>query len=320
MQRRNFLQLSALAGLAAALPRLGLGASVDLSGVTLNVATYKGAAPSFFAEAGIEPPPYKVKYAEFTGGNLSFEALVSGTLDISPMSEIPPIFGIKNHAPVKLIAVLTGDVNNQAFIVPKGSAVQSVAELKGKRIGYIRSTSSHYFLLKALKEQGLGFADIVPMALTAQDGFAAFQNGALDAWVSFGYFIQLAELRAGARVLKTGQGYLSGNYVIAANQQSIADPAKHAAITDYILREYRSWQWIASHPEEWATRSAQILGMPREVFLAQYRAQSGPRLLQPVDDAAVKSQQDVADLFFEAGVLPQQLDVSGLWDRSFHWT
>ncbi|MCS4260878.1 sulfonate transport system substrate-binding protein [Pseudomonas protegens] len=322
MQRRHFLQLSALAGLAAALPRLGLGlgASVDLSGVTLNVATYKGAAPSFFAEAGIEPPPYKVKYAEFTGGNLSFEALVSGTLDISPMSEIPPIFGIKNHAPVKLIAVLTGDVNNQAFIVPKGSAVQSVAELKGKRIGYIRSTSSHYFLLKALKEQGLGFADIVPMALTAQDGFAAFQNGALDAWVSFGYFIQLAELRAGARVLKTGQGYLSGNYVIAANQQSIADPAKHAAITDYILREYRSWQWIASHPEEWATRSAQILGMPREVFLAQYRAQSGPRLLQPVDDAAVKSQQDVADLFFEAGVLPQQLDVSGLWDRSFHWT
>ncbi|BCQ59984.1 hypothetical protein PBOI14_17340 [Pseudomonas sp. Boi14] len=71
--------------------------------------------------------------------------------------------------------------------------------------------------------------------------------------------------------MKTGQGYLSGNYVIAANQQSIADPAKHAAITDYILREYRSWQWIASHPEEWATRSAQILGMPREVFLAQYR-------------------------------------------------
>ncbi|BCQ59985.1 hypothetical protein PBOI14_17350 [Pseudomonas sp. Boi14] len=34
----------------------------------------------------------------------------------------------------------------------------------------------------------------------------------------------------------------------------------------------------------------------------------------------MKSQQDVADLFFEAGVLPQQLDVSGLWDRSFHWT
>ena len=318
MQRRRFLQWAGVAGLAAGLPRLGLAAP-DLAGVTLNVATYKGAAPTFFPEAGIGAAPYRVKYAEFTGGNLSFEALVSGTLDLSPMSEIPPIFGIKNHAPVKLIAVLTGDVNNQAFVVPKGSAVQSVAQLKGLRVGYIRSTSSHYFLLKALKEQGLSFADIVPMALTPQDGFAALQNGALDAWVTFGYFIQLAELRSGARVLKTGQGYLSGNYVIAANQASIADPLKHAAITDYVLREYRAWQWIAAHPEEWASKSAKVLGMPREVFLAQYRAQSGPRLLQPVDDAAIASQQDVADLFFEAGVLPNKLDVSGLWDRSFRW-
>lgn len=318
MQRRRFLQWAGVAGLAAGLPRLGLAAP-DLAGVTLNVATYKGAAPTFFPEAGIGAAPYRVKYAEFTGGNLSFEALVSGTLDLSPMSEIPPIFGIKNHAPVKLIAVLTGDVNNQAFVVPKGSAVQSVAQLKGLRVGYIRSTSSHYFLLKALKEQGLSFADIVPMALTPQDGFAALQNGALDAWVTFGYFIQLAELRSGARVLKTGQGYLSGNYVIAANQASIADPLKHAAITDYVLREYRAWQWIAAHPEEWASKSAKVLGMPPEVFLAQYRAQSGPRLLQPVDDAAIASQQDVADLFFEAGVLPNKLDVSGLWDRSFRW-
>lgn len=323
LDRRRFLQLSALAGFGMALPRLGLAldsdTGPDLSGVSLNVATYKGAAPTFFAEAGIGPAPYQVKYAEFSGGNLSYEALVSGTLDISPMSDIPPIFGLKNQAPVKLIAVLTGDVNNQAFMLPKGSTVQSVGELKGKRIGYIRSTSSHYFLLKALKEQGLVLADVLAMALTPQDGFAALQHGALDAWVTFGYFVQLAEQRCGARVLKTGLGYLSGNFVIAANQRSIDDPLKHMAITDYILREYRSWQWIGAHPEEWATKSSKILGMPREVFLEQYRVQSGPRILQPVDDAAVRAQQDEADLFFEAGVLPHKLDVSGLWDRSFRW-
>jgi len=319
MNRRQFIQGSAVLGLGAALPWSSAFSAAPWDGVTLNVATYKGAAPTFFAEAGIEPAPYPVKYAEFTGGNLSFEALVSGTLDISPMSEIPPIFGIKNQAPVKLIAVLTGDVNNQAIIVPKGSKIEDLSQLKGKRIGYIRSTTSHFLLLKALKEQGLSFADITPMALTPQDGFAAFQNGNLDAWVTYGYFIQLAELRSGARVLKTGQGYLSGNYVIAANQHAIADPRKHAAITDYILREYKTWQWIQHNPEAWAAKSEKILGIPREVFIAQFKAQSGPRILQPVDDAAIRSQQDVADLFFEAGVLPAALDVSSLWDRSFRW-
>ncbi len=319
MNRREFIQRSALLGLGAALPwSLAQGAG-QWEGVSLHAATYKGAAPTFFTDAGIQTPPYPVKYAEFTGGNLAFEALVSGTLDIAPMSEIPPIFGIKNDAPVKLIAVLTGDVNNQAIIVPKGSQIEDLSQLRGKRIGYIRSTTSHFLLLKALKEQGLSFADITPMALTPQDGFAAFQNGNLDAWVTYGYFIQLAELRSGARVLKTGQGYLSGNYVIAANAGAIADPKKHAAITDYILREYQTWQWIQHNPEAWAAKSEKILGIPKEVFLAQFKAQSGPRILQPVDDAAVRSQQEVADVFFAAGVLPNALDVSSLWDRSFRW-
>ncbi|MDF9756947.1 sulfonate transport system substrate-binding protein [Pseudomonas sp. TE6288] len=317
MNRRRFLQYSALGGLACALP----GAFArDWQGLTLGVATYKGAAPTFFEQAGIERPPYGVKYAEFNGGNLGFEALVSGTLDLAPMSEIPPIFGIRNQAPVRLIAVLTGDVNNQAFIVPRGATMQSLAELPGKRVGYIRSTSSHYLLLRALKDQGLTLADIQPLALTPQDGFAAFQNGNLDVWVTFGYFIQLAELRSGARVLRTGQGYLSGNYVIAANRRAIEDPLKRAAIEDYVRREYRSWQWVQHHPEAWAARCEQVLGIPREVFIAQYKAQSGPRVLQAVDDAAVRSQQDVADTFHAAGVLPQRLDVAPLWDRSFSWT
>jgi sulfonate transport system substrate-binding protein len=323
MNRRRFLQLSTaagVAGLAGWAPPLWAAPAQGWGNLTLRVATYKGAAPTFFKEAGIEPSPFPVQYAEFNGGNLAFEALISGTLDIAPMSEIPPIFGIKNQAPVKLIAVLTGDVNNQAFMVPKGSRMQSLAELPGKRVGYIRSTTSHYMLLRALKEQGLTLADIQPLALSPQDGFAAFQNGNLDVWVTFGYFIQLAELRSGARVLRTGQGYLSGNYVIAANQQAIDDPLRHAAISDYILREYRTWQWIQRHPQEWAARSEQVLGIPREVFLAQYQAQSGPRVLQAVDDAAVRSQQDVADLFHEAGVLPRRFDVTPLWDRSFSWS
>ena len=177
---------------------------------------------------------------------------------------------------MKLIAVLTGDVNNQAFVVPKGSAMQSLAELPGKRVGYIRSTSSHYMLLRALKEQGLTLADIQPFALTPQDGFAAFQNGNLDVWVTFGYFIQLAELRSGARVLRTGQGYLSGNYVIAANQRAIDDPGKRAAIEDYVQREYRSWQWVQHNPEAWAAKSEKILGIPARCSSPSTRPRAGP--------------------------------------------
>lgn len=300
-------------------PNIPANIQAKLKDLILNVATYKGAAASYFKEAGIKPTPYQVKYAELAGGNLTFEALNSGAVDIGPMSEIPPIFGIERHAPIKIIGVLTGDVNNHAIILPENSKIETTAQLAGKRVGYIRSTTSHFLLLKILNEQGLSFKDIEPVALTPQDGFAAFQSGKLDAWSSLGYFIQLAQQKANARILKTGKGYLSGNFVIAANQHSIADPVRRVAITDYILREYQVWRWIQQHPEQWAAKTEQLMGIPKELFLEQFQHQSQPRVLQPVSAAAIASQQEVADVFYKAGVLARPVDVQSAWDKSFSW-
>ncbi len=339
MNRRDFLSYSGLLAASAGVwgltgcsledglqagdqllaPNIPKDIQAKFKQLILNVATYKGGAASYLKEAGIKPTPYQVKYAELAGGNLTFEALNSGAVDIGPMSEIPPIFGVERKAPIKIIGVLTGDVNNQAIIVPEHSTIQRVQDLAGKRIGYVRSTTSHFLLLKVLNEQGLSFKDIQPIALTPQDGFAAFQSGKLDAWSSIGYFIQLAQQKANARIFKTGEGYLSGNYVIAANQQSIADPVKRAAITDYILREYQVWQWIQKHPEQWAAKTEQLMGIPKELFLEQFKHQSQPRVLQPVSDAAIASQQEVADVFYKAGVLDRQVDVQSAWDKSFIW-
>ncbi|AZE23718.1 ABC transporter, substrate-binding protein [Pseudomonas chlororaphis subsp. aureofaciens] len=233
------------------------------------------------------------------------------------MSEIPPIFSIQSHRQPRLIAVLQGDVNNQVFLIPKDSKVESVAQLRGKRVGYVRSTTSHYFLIKALKEQGLTLNDITAVALTPQDGFSAFQSGQLDAWVIYGVFIQLAKFRSGARVLKTALGYLSGNYLIAARPAALEEPLRKQAIQDYIQRQARTLEWINDNPEPWASKSAQLLGVDKAVFLDMYNNRSQPSRIIAVNDQAIASQQAVADLFFDAGVLSERLDVSPLWDRSF---
>jgi sulfonate transport system substrate-binding protein len=314
-RRRLLIAGSALAS-AALLGRHVLAAAQspsDLAGVTLGVGTYKAQAPSFFDDAGVEAPPYRVKYAELAAGNLIVEALAGRSLDIGSMSEIPPIFAIQSHAPIKLIAVVRGDVNNQVFLVPKDSSIGDIASLKGKRVGYVRSTTSHYFLIKALKEQGLSMADITPVALSPQDGFSAFQGGQLDAWVIYGIFIQIAQAKTGARVIKTALGYLSGNYLFAARDDSLDDARKRAAIKDYIGREQRVWEWRQANPERWAQRSAALTGIDAELFMQQFRGESEPYRIVPVDDAAIRSQQEVADLFHAAGVLDSPVDVSPLW-------
>lgn len=315
--RRQFLRNSAgMAALLAGWSNATRAAAAQLRDTTLRVGTYKGGDSYYFSEAGVADIPYKTSLAEFAAGNLIVEAMSSGSLDFGGMSEIPPIFAAAGGAPLKVIAVLRGDVNNQVVLVPKNSAISDPAQFKGKRIGYARSTTSHYFLLQLLKENGLTFKDIEPVALPPQDALAAFKGGQLDAWVIYGLVVEFAKSQ-GARVLRTAKGYLSGNYVLSASTHAIADPLKHQAIGDYLQRIAKVYDWINRNPQQWANRSGQIAGVPPQFFLNQVQNRSEPYKLIAVDEAAIKSQQKVADVFADAGLLARRVDVRPLWDHSF---
>lgn len=285
--------------------------------VVLREATFRGQPDSFLGQLGGPNPRYQVATSQFAGGNLIAEAMNGGALDVGGMSEIPPIFVAGNPSnQVRIIAVLQGDVNNQVVLAPKGSRVQAFAELRGKRVGYVRATTSHYILLRLLKEAGLSWRDIQPVALSPQDGLAAFQQGSLDAWIIYGVIIQQAR-EAGARVLTTGRGRLSGNYLIAASAPAIADPGKHAAISDYLQRYRRVLAWINADTDRWCALKSKATGVPVAYYQQEIRDQSARPALLPVSPAAVASQQAVADAFFTAKVTPAAIDVKPLWDDRF---
>ena len=183
------------------------------------------------------------------------------------MSEIPPIFVAAAKPPMRLVAVLKGDVNSQVVLVPRDSPITRVAQLKGWKVGYVRATTAHYLLLKLLEEHGLGFGDITPVALSPQDGRAAFERGSLDAWVSYGVQAEAVRATVGARVLTTGlEQRLSGNYLYAAGEAALNDPARRAAIVDYLARVQRSYLSMERRPsrrlEKPSLASAKATGVP----------------------------------------------------------
>lgn len=302
-----------LAGLAACSPKTP-ATSGDLSSLTLRVATYRGNPESFFDKAGIVPPPYKLARTQFAGGNLIAEAINARALDFGGMSEIPPIF-IAGHPGnlVRIVGVLKGDVNNQVVLVPKGSTAQDFKALKGKRIGYVKATTSHYILLRLLEKAGLTWADITPVALSPQDGLAAFQSGSLDAWVIYGVIVYQAR-EAGARVLTTAQGILSGNYLIAASQEALDDPVRLKAIGDYVQRYKKVFDWINADGVRWAQARTEATGVKQAYYEQEFRERSSPFVLQPISDAAIASQQAVADIFAAAKLIPNAVQVKPLWD------
>lgn len=272
-----------------------------------------------FKSAGIKPEGFKLEYSEFQSGQLVVEAMNGGSLDYGGMSEIPPIFAAASSIQsFRQIAVVHGDVNNQVVLVPKGSPIQSLADLKGKRVGFVRATTAQYFLIRMLESVGLGWNDIVPVAIGVSDGAAAFSRGSLDAWAIYGFPIQRAIATDGARILKTALGFLSGNYLVSAHVNALADPAKTAIIGQYLTLVRRAYAWAAANQDEWATIISNDIGVPKVFVLDEFARKSAAYELRPVTEAAIRSQQEVADVFAKAELLPKLVDVRPLWDNRFN--
>jgi sulfonate transport system substrate-binding protein len=313
MTRRNWLAATGLLLLDASCKRTPVPP-------TLRVGrTGKGNWDLLVRAANVEPKDVQVRYSDFQSGHLQVEALNGGSLDLGSMSEIPPVFAAASSIQsFRQIATVNADVNNQVVLVPKGSSIQTLAELKGKRVGYVRATTSQYFLIRMLQSAGLRWTDIEPVSLNVSDGAAAFSQGSLDAWAIYGFPIQRAQAVDGARILKTALGILSGNYIVSAHVDALKSEPLRAAIGEFLQVYKRAFAWQSQHWDEYASLLAKEIDVPLKYAQDQVARRSGPTRLLPVSETSIKSQQEVADVFFDAGLVPKRVDVRPLWDDSFN--
>lgn len=319
-RRRDVLVAgAALTGLGVAGMTRGFweGASIQGgkgSGPELRVGRYRQGAPdsAFFKQAGVAEISYGLRYVDIPSSNELLELISSGAIDMGISANIPPIFTGLHHGAVRQIAAVTTDPAQVALLARPNSGIREVAQIRGRRIGYLAANSQHYFLLKLLARDGLGWDDIVPVALSASDAQAAFERGDLDGWAAAGWVAWDARHK-GAITLATGQDLIRLDLVVLANGEALSNPARRAAAKDYLSRINMVWRWSARFPQAWARESARLTGLP-EAF---YRDLKHPQFtLEPPSGTAIAAQQDIADTFYASGVLPQRVAVAPFWDRS----
>ncbi|MEV6166964.1 PhnD/SsuA/transferrin family substrate-binding protein [Streptomyces sp. NPDC051954] len=289
----------------------------DVSSVTLRVgATGWKVEEAILKFAHLDDTPYDVKWSLFQGGDQQLQAIRAGALDVASSSEIPPVFAAADGEPnFKVVAVQRGATLNQEVVVPQGSKVTGIADLKGKKVGYVQNTTAHYFLYQLLKQAGLKWSDIDAKPLLPNDGLAALNGGGIDAFASYGTSIITAH-QQGAVTVGTGRDILSGNFLWSARDSVLGSPAQQAATADLIARITKAYAYVRDgHESEFAEVIAQTTHQPvvqaRKDFV-DAQAQR-PTQARTVDDAAIASQQKVADAFAELGALKSHLDVKSFW-------
>ena len=129
----------------------------SVSGVTLHIGDQAGTgAQALLTAAGlIGKLPFKVSWSDFTSGPPMLQAMGAGSVDIGGVGNAPPVFAAAGGSKIAIVGAYQANPLGSALLVPKGSPITSVAQLKGKRIAVAQGSSADYHLLTVLTKAGL---------------------------------------------------------------------------------------------------------------------------------------------------------------------
>jgi sulfonate transport system substrate-binding protein len=215
--------------------------------------------------------PFKVAWSDFTSGPPMLQAMGAGSVDVGGVGDAPPVFAAAGGSKIAIVGALQAPPAGSALLVPKGSTIHSVAQLRGKRIAVAQGSSADYHLLTVLNKAGISVHDVTLVYLQPAEGLAALTSGHVDAWDIWSPFLEEAEVQDGATALVTGTGYGSPYSFTVASRAALADPAKAAAIKDYLSLLVQAHAWVNNHLPAWADVWAKASGLiPVKVNFSSY--------------------------------------------------
>lgn len=142
----------------------------------LRIAQAKGFFEQEFAKDGI-----KVEVIYFTGtGPAMNEAFAQGQLDFAEYGGLPNVIGLAGGAPTKLL-IARHAAGTYYLAARTASGVQTVEQMKGRKVAVQMGTMPHLLLVRLLEAHGLHEGEVQIVNLQSAEANAAFTAGAVDA-------------------------------------------------------------------------------------------------------------------------------------------
>ena len=193
-----------LAAAASALALVTLGAKAETHQVVVGYQT--DALPSSVAIANGEfakATGYKIDFRRFNSGAEIFAAIASGDVQVGYVGSSPFAAATSRGLDVKAFYLASISGVDEALVVRNGSGINSLADLKGKKLAAAPVSTDHYQLLALIKSLGLSEKDVQVFAIPQPDIVAGYNRGDLDG--GFVWDPALTALKKNGKVLVTSK-------------------------------------------------------------------------------------------------------------------
>jgi NitT/TauT family transport system substrate-binding protein len=221
-----------------------------------------------------------------TGAQLNSKYLAN-QLDIVQMADFPSVLGATalkaagDKVQSFYIATLSAGINGagNAILVPSASNVQSLSELKGKKISVPFGSTAHAMLIRAIQDLGWDpNKDVEIVTQTPEVGGSALKANQIDAHANFVPFGELFPFRGFAKKIYDGS---STGVTTTHGVQVRSDYAEKypEVVVAYLKATLEADRLYREDPEGLSEKLAKWTGVDAEVYYAFH----GPQGIQTRD-------------------------------------
>lgn len=237
------------------------------------------------------------------------EALGGKALDFG-MGGIPST-ALAAGLPIRIIALTERSPMTHAILVKPDAPIQSVADLKGKKVA-TSSGKADFMSLEALRRAGLKDTDVSWITINNTEGRSALLTGAIDAWHTWDPFYADVENDKLARALVTGDGIFP-SYVTPYGRTEYLD--RYPGTAERFSRVYQgALAWVKDNQQAALGIFTQATKLRPEV--AQLTWNRRNYILPAPNDELVTDAAAESQLLVQVGAMPRVPDWNAGVDRT----
>lgn len=201
-----------------------------------------------------------VNFIKFTSGPAQFAALQGGRVNLAWGGIGPFMLARANGANIVWIATVQNYNSLEDLVVPKGSPITKVSQLRGKKVALVVGSDADFGMQHALKQAGMAPADLTILNMQPPAQVAALLNGDIDAAFTWSPFLNQILDRGGKAIFSNGNLPVGPAFLGWAGQKSWLNAHKTA-----VVKLFQGWDMglkkMQQFPELAAKYSVEYAGM-----------------------------------------------------------
>lgn len=263
-------------------------------------------------EADLEDEGVTVNWIQSAGSNKANEALRAGAVDVGSTAGSAALLARSNGSPIKTIDIYS-QPEWSAMVTVDGTGIENLEDLRGKSIAATKGTDPYFFLIQSLESAGIDPSEVTVQNLQHADGWAALNNGSVDAWAGLDPIMASAE-QDGANLFFRNIDFNTYGF-LNANEEFLEESPE---LAQTVVNAYeKARQWAKENPEETAQILADVAGIDVELANAVIIERTNLDVDPAPGEAQRAVLEKVGPIFVETGDVSSQEQIDEALDTLF---